>query len=169
MPEHIRDMQAAAELGIYEGQQAFLEHPITQATVGVLTCFITPEIWAARTFASSAAVTSKAAKASMQGFKSFSSFKRVMGPAGKGQAWHHIVEQTPGNLAKFGNQTIHNTNNLVKLPHGAGSIHTRISGYYSSIQPFTGGLTVRQWLSTQSYQSQYNFGIQILKNFGWAP
>jgi len=60
MPEHIRDMQAAAELGIYEGQQAFLEHPITQATVGVLTCFITPEIWAARTFASSAAVTSKA-------------------------------------------------------------------------------------------------------------
>jgi len=58
MPEHIRDMQAAAELGIYEGQQAFLEHPITQATVGILTCFITPEIWAARTFASSAALTS---------------------------------------------------------------------------------------------------------------
>lgn len=90
-----------------------------------------------------------------------------MGPAGPGQAWHHIVEQTPGNLAKFGNQTIHNTGNLMKLPHGAGSIHARVSGYYSSIQPFTGGQTVRQWLSTQSYQSQYNFGIKTLKQFGW--
>ena len=108
-----------------------------------------------------------AAKGASQGFRSFSSFKRAMGPAGPGQAWHHIVEKTPGNLAKFGNQTIHNTGNLMKLPHGAGSIHARVSGYYSSIQPFTGGQTVRQWLSTQSYQSQYNFGIKTLKQFGW--
>ena len=108
-----------------------------------------------------------ATKGASQGFRSFSSFKRAMGPAGPGQAWHHIVEKTPGNLAKFGNQTIHNTGNLMKLPHGAGSIHARVSGYYSSIQPFTGGQTVRQWLSTQSYQSQYNFGIKTLKQFGW--
>jgi hypothetical protein len=62
-----------------------------------------------------------AAKGVSQGFRSFSAFKRTMGPAGPGQAWHHIVEQTSGNLAKFGNQTIHNTGNLMKLPHGAGS------------------------------------------------
>lgn len=107
-----------------------------------------------------------AAKASTQGFRSFSAFKRAMGPAGPGQAWHHIVEQTPGNLARFGNETIHTTGNLMKLPHGAGSIHARVSGYYSS---FTGGQTVRQWLGTQSYQAQYDFGIQTLRNFGWVP
>ncbi|WP_197421738.1 hypothetical protein [Prevotella sp. DNF00663] len=64
---------------------------------------------------------------------------------------------------------IHNTNNLIKLPHGAGSIHAKVSGYYSSIQPFTGGKTVRQWLSTQSYDAQYKFGIETLKKFGWNP
>ena len=108
-----------------------------------------------------------ATKTGTQGFKSFSAFKRAMGSAGEGQAWHHIVEQTPGNIAKFGNQTIHNTTNLMKLPNGAGAIHARVSGYYSSIQPFTGGKTVRLWLSTQSFQAQYDFGLQTLRNFGW--
>ena len=92
-----------------------------------------------------------------------------MGPAGPGQAWHHIVEQTPSNIIKFGNEAIHNTDNLMVLEHGAGSIHAKISGYYSSIQPFTGGVTVRQWLSTQDFQEQYDFGIQILKKFGGKP
>lgn len=90
-----------------------------------------------------------------------------MGPVGTGQAWHHIVEQAPGNVAKFGPEAIHNTGNLIKLPNGAGSIHSRISGYYSSIQPFTNGQTVRQWLANQSFQQQYKFGIQTLKSYGW--
>lgn len=93
-----------------------------------------------------------------------------MGPAGPGQSWHHILEQTPGNVAKFGNQAIHNTGNLMKLPHGAGSIHAKVSGFYSSIQPTVTGsstMTVRQWLSTKSYQFQYDFGIQKLIDFGW--
>jgi hypothetical protein len=88
------------------------------------------------------------AKGRAQGFNSFSAFKRAMGPAGTGQAWHHVVEQTPGNIATFGNQTVHNSGNLIKLPHGAGTIHARVSSHYSSIQPFTNGQTVRQWLST---------------------
>lgn len=54
----------------------------------------------------------------------------------------------------------------MKLPHGAGSTHARVSGYYSSIQAFTGGQTVRKWLSSQGYQEQYNFGIKTLKKFG---
>jgi len=110
-----------------------------------------------------------AAREAGQGFNSFAAFKRAMGPAGEGQAWHHIVEQTPANIAKFGNQTIHNTSNLMKLPHGAGSIHAKISGHYSSKQFFTNGKTVREWLSTQSYQTQYDYGIKMLKQFGWKP
>jgi len=104
-----------------------------------------------------------------KGFSSFSAFKREMGPAGPGQAWHHIVEQTPGNVTRFGAESLHNTGNLITLPHGAGSIHARVSGYYSSIQPFTGGQRVRTWLSTQNFQAQSDFGFQVLKNHGWTP
>ena len=100
-----------------------------------------------------------------QGFKSFYSFKKAFGSAGKGNAWHHIVEQTPGNVQKFGAKSIHNTKNLVKLPHGAGSVHAKISGHYSSIQPFTNGQTVRQWLSTQNYNAQMRYGLKILQQF----
>lgn len=111
-----------------------------------------------------------AANTGTQGFKSFAAFKKAMGAAGDGLSWHHIVEQNPANIAKFGAEAIHNTDNLIKLPNGAGSIHAQISGYYSSKQFFTGGKTVREWLSTQSYEYQYNFGIQKLKEFGWkAP
>ncbi|WP_146198841.1 hypothetical protein [Pararcticibacter amylolyticus] len=79
-------------------------------------------------------------------FASFYLSKKAMGSAGAGKACH-IVEQTPGNINQFGAQAIHNSENLTKLPHGAGTIHARVSGYYSSIQPFTGNQTVRQWLS----------------------
>lgn len=104
-----------------------------------------------------------------KGFQSFTSFKREFGSAGTGKAWHHIVEQTPANLISFGEYKIHNTNNLIKLDHGAGSIHAKVSGYYSQKLPFTNGQTVRSWLSAKSYQEQYDFGIQVLKNFGWTP
>lgn len=106
-----------------------------------------------------------AAKTTGQGFNSFSSFKRTLGPAGENAQWHHIVEQTPGNLNRFGAQTIHNTDNLVRVPT---DIHRQISGFYSSKQPFTGGQTVRQWLGTQPIEAQQQFGRQVMQQFG-AP
>jgi len=99
------------------------------------------------------------------GYKSFAAFKKANGPAGPQQAWHHIVEQTPGNIEKFGPEAIHNTNNLIKLPHGKGTVHQRISDHYSSKASFTKGMTVRKWLSPQSFNKQYNFGIKTLKRF----
>ena len=104
-----------------------------------------------------------------KGYESFSAFKKAYGAAGQGMAWHHIVEQNADNIAKFGAEKIHNTKNLIKLPHGKGSIHANISGYYSSKQKFTNGLTVREWLKMQSYAEQYKFGISKLKEFGWKP
>ena len=100
-----------------------------------------------------------------KGFKSFRRLKRYLGPAGAGKAWHHIVEQTPANIAKFGEEAIHNVNNIMKLDHGKGSIHAKISGFYSSIQEISRPLRVRQWLSTQSFQEQYEFGMQIIELF----
>ena len=79
------------------------------------------------------------------------------------------MEQTPANVAKFGAEAIHNTANIVWLPHGKGTIHAKISGYYSSKQPFTGGKTVRQWLSDQSFEEQAAFGQQVLEQFGGVP
>jgi hypothetical protein len=103
------------------------------------------------------------------GFKSFDAFKRAQGSAGPGQAWHHVVEQMPGNVAKFGPQAIHNTTNLVKLPHGAGSIHAKVSGYYSSKRAFSAGMTVREWIGTKSFKEQRAFGLDVIKLFGGSP
>jgi hypothetical protein len=80
--------------------------------------------------------------------------------------WHHIVEQTAGNVERFGAQAVHNTGNLVRV--GA-TIHREIIGFYSSIQPQVTGataLTIRQWLGTQSMTTQQEFGTQMQKQFG---
>jgi len=107
--------------------------------------------------------------ASVRSYRSFSAFTRAEGSAGRGFAWHHIVEQTRGNVALFGTRAIHSTENITRLPHGAGTIHARISGYYSSKQWFTNGLTVRQWLSTQTFPELAKFGRDVILQFGGSP
>ncbi|QAT85504.1 putative lipoprotein [Corallococcus coralloides] len=98
---------------------------------------------------------------------SFSALKRARGPAGQGKQWHHIVEQTDGNVRRFGPQALHNTENVIAIDQAA---HQRISGYYSSkIGSFTGSQTVRQWLSSQSFQAQRDFGMKTLIRFGAIP
>lgn len=104
-----------------------------------------------------------------QGFQTFGEFKRNMGVAGSGLAWHHIVGQTTSNLQRFGAESIHNTGNIVRLEHGTGSIHQEITNFYNSVQPeLTGAdtLTVRGWLSTQSFKEQQDFGIRVIIAFG---
>ena len=56
-------------------------------------------------------------------------------------------------------------NKLVKISHGKDTLHSMISGFYSSKPEWTNGLTVRQWLSTQSYEDQWKFGLQKLTEF----
>ena len=104
-----------------------------------------------------------------QGFQTFSEFKRTMGVAGSGLAWHHIVGQTTSNLQRFGAEAIHNTGNLIRLEHGTGSIHQEITNLYNSIQPELTGtntLTVRAWIGTKSFEEQQDFGIRIIRAFG---
>ncbi|HVG61203.1 MAG TPA: hypothetical protein VNA24_21770 [Hyalangium sp.] len=107
---------------------------------------------------------------SADGFRSWGSFsglKNALGPAGEGKQWHHIVEQTERNLQRFGPHALHNTENVIAINE---KIHRRISAYYSSKDPrFTGGLTVRQWLSGQSLQAQREFGLEVLRNYGAIP
>lgn len=97
------------------------------------------------------------------GYQTFRQFKDAYGRAGDGKAWHHIVEQTPANINKFGAEMIQNARNIVKLQHGAGTLHNAISAYYSSkIPEISGNMTIRAWLQTKSYDFQYNFGLETL-------
>lgn len=82
-------------------------------------------------------------------------------------AWHHIVEQNADNLARFGADNIHNTNNLIKLPDTAGSIHRKVTGYYNSLMPGT-SMRIRDYVKTLSLEDQYKFGIDALRRFGYT-
>ena len=67
-------------------------------------------------------------------------------------------------MKQFGAQPLHNTENVVSLDKG---IHTRISSIYSSIRydiTHSYTLTVREWLSTQSYEAQREFGLLAIEN-----
>jgi hypothetical protein len=100
--------------------------------------------------------------AGFRSWGSFSGLKNALGPAGPDKSWHHIVEQTPGNVERFGPHALHNTQNVLPLEN---ALHTRVSAFYSSIrEPITGStsLTVRQWLNTQSYEAQRQFGLKVI-------
>ena len=93
-----------------------------------------------------------------KGFDTFDKLKKHLGSAGEDSQWHHLVEQCQIKRSGFSPKQIHNTTNVVPVNS---KIHGRISGFYSSKQPFTDGLTVREWLTGQSFQKQYDFGIKI--------
>lgn len=42
-----------------------------------------------------------------------------------------------------------------------------ISGYYSSIQKETDYMRVRDWLNGKSYEFQYEYGLEVLKRYGY--
>lgn len=71
-------------------------------------------------------------------------------------------------MARFGARKIHNTKNLIRLPNGKGSIHAKVSGYYSSIMRDK-NMRVRDYVKTLSFEEQYKYGINVLKQFGWKP
>ncbi|NTX05801.1 hypothetical protein HUA75_29005 [Myxococcus sp. CA040A] len=113
----------------------------------------------------SGSATARARPSGYKSWGSFSGFKKAMGPAGNNQEWHHIVEQTPDNVRRFGPHALHNTENVVPLDKG---LHTRVSAFFSSIRrDITGSpLTVRQWLKTRSLEFQRDFGLTAIENIG---
>ncbi len=94
-----------------------------------------------------------------KGFDTYRQLKNEIGSPGAGNEWHHIVEQSQISKSGFSPQMIQNTNNIMSISK---TTHRAISGYYSSVQPFTNGMTVRNWLAGQSFNAQYDlviFGI----------
>ena len=102
-----------------------------------------------------------------KGFNSFDDLKKYLGSPGEGNAWHHIVEQSQiGKRANFDANQVHNINNIIAIPSGADSIHSKISGHYSSKFDFTNGLTIRDWLATKSFDEQFKYGKDLLEEYG---
>ena len=97
-----------------------------------------------------------------KGFDTYRQLKNEIGSPGAGNEWHHIVEQSQIAKSDFSPQMIQNTNNIISISK---TTHRAISGYYSSVQPFTNGMIVRNWLAGQSFSAQYEFGINVIKLF----
>jgi hypothetical protein len=101
-----------------------------------------------------------------QGFSTFNELKKAIGSPGAGNHWHHIVEQSQVNKSGFSSDMIQNTNNIIAVDKAT---HAKISGYYGSIDSFTNGMRVRDWLAGQSFETQYQFGVDVLKRYGSMP
>jgi hypothetical protein len=103
-------------------------------------------------------------------FSSFDAFKKTSleehllrrYPGKTGNEYHHIVEQGGANEDNFTAEELHSTKNIVPLPD---PIHDLVSAEYSKEYEKT-GITVRQWLQTQSFEKQYEYGIDVLRKLG---
>jgi hypothetical protein len=111
-------------------------------------------------------VVGPATNVANQGFKTFEAFKRTNGVAGKGYAWHHIVEKHAANLEKFGAEKLHNLKNLIRVPEGSGSLHRKVTGFYNSYLPNT-KIRVRDYVKSLNFEEQYKFGVEQLKKLGF--
>ncbi len=43
--------------------------------------------------------------------------------------------------------------------------HLKISRYYSSVHPFTGGLIFRDYITNKSFPEQYAYGVIVTQNY----
>ena len=115
-------------------------------------------------YAASVLLTPQTQDTVQQGYNTFSQLKQNISKPAAGNELHHIVEQSQIIKSGFDPKMIHNTNNVVEISK---NLHHKISGYYSSIPKdfSTFGLKVRDYLAGQSFESQYDFGIKIIKMF----
>ena len=100
------------------------------------------------------------------GFKNFSQLKKYLGDPGKGNVYHHIVEQSQIKKSGFDPTTVHNVNNVIKVTK---EMNDKLNGYYSQAQSFTNGMKLRDWLAGQSFEIQHQEGLKALKHFGIIP
>ena len=70
---------------------------------------------------------------------------------------------TKGGGARLSKYWIQNSNNVINISN---SVHTKVSAYYSSIQSVTNSVILRNWLAEQSFSTQYEWGIKVLRMFG---
>lgn len=95
----------------------------------------------------------------LPGYRSFSAAKRALGSPGQGNVYDHVVEQSQAARSGFAKTEINHPFNMNPVSARTNQIK---ANYYSTKQPFTGGQTVRDWLTGQSFKDQYAFGMDVL-------
>ncbi len=95
----------------------------------------------------------------MASFESLSDFIKRFGAAGDGYIYHHIVEQS----SRFPASVIQNTDNIVRIPL---LLHEEVNSCYMQTCPECQGRSVREWLRTQSLETNREKGLQILRDVG---
>lgn len=94
----------------------------------------------------------------LAGYRSFRAAKADLGSPGAGNVYDHVVEQSQIGRSGFAPEEIHSPFNLDPVDAG---INQAKANYYSSIRPFTGGQTVRDWLTGQTFAEQHAFGMRV--------
>jgi hypothetical protein len=139
--------------GNYVGAGVYQVAAILDALLGALTFGLGAELTAA-----GRAAAAEGAALFRRAFNSEWQLKNFLGPAPYGMEWHHIVEQS--QAAQFGQRSIQSVENIVAIPIES---HRQLSAFYSSKQYFSKPNRVRDWLRGQSFEAQYDYGIERLK------
>lgn len=101
-------------------------------------------------------------------YKTFDSLKNNLPDPGEGNVYHHLVEQA--QMTTFGQEAIQNSGNVVPI---SAELNHELNRLYSSKNAdITGSttLTIRDWLRTQNYSANRDFGHEALekvKNGSW--
>jgi RHS repeat-associated protein len=79
--------------------------------------------------------------------------------------WHHLVEQSQGETEQavgFSSRAINSLSNVVPTP---ANVHQQISTFYSTRAAWLprGVSSVRDWMSTQDWETQWRAGLEIWK------
>lgn len=93
-------------------------------------------------------------------FDNWYEFKRVLRSAPPNYHWHHIVERRLADSGRFSQRQIHNTDNIMLLDDRT---HTCVNIEMSSMYDPTTRRTLRKWLENETFEFQYNFGIELIR------
>jgi len=103
-------------------------------------------------------------------FRNEDELRRILGPAGKGREWHHIVEKRLAGREGFPAELIHSTDNIISLPI---DVHRRVSAKMSSSHRDFDGQLRRFWLEKMDFATQYDHGLRLieetLRELGYDP
>ena len=139
--------------GNYLGAGVYQLAALLDAALGALTFGLGTELTAAGRAAAAEGVA-----LFRRAFNSEKQLKRYLGPPPKGMQWHHIVEQS--QVPQFGQRRIESIDNVVAIPIEA---NQALNAFYSSKRNFSEPNRVRVWLRKRSFEEQYEFGMERLK------
>jgi hypothetical protein len=139
--------------GNYLGAGVYQLAALLDAALGALTFGLGTELTAVGRAAAAEGVA-----LFRRAFNSEKQLKRYLGPPPKGMQWHHIVEQS--QVPQFGQRRIQSIDNVVAIPIEA---NQALNAFYSSKRNFSEPNRVRVWLRERSFEEQYEFGMERLK------